>query len=234
VKTAVIAAISAVSVVAFILVFVGVGSNQAEKPIDYQRTLEESVSSESTSPSPPEETDYQRELEEIVSSESASPSVPEEQKESQSIQEETPSMTPQPPVPVQPSSSSKSTDQSTFCGKFKCITDKVKRIIDGDTIELKNYLIIRLSLTDAYEKNKPGGPEATAFTTKLCPVGSYITVNQDDRQPFDIYKRILGKVYCGDKILNSELLDNDHANILTKYCKTSEFAKEDWAIKYGC
>ena len=214
-KTAVSAAISAgVAVVAFILVFVGVGSNQAEKPTDYQRELEESVSSESISPSTPEETDYQIELEETVSSESPSPS--------------------QPSAPVQPSSSSNSTDQRTFCGKYKCITDKVKRIIDGDTIELKNYLIIRLSLSDAYEKSKSGGPEATAFTTKLCPVGSFITVDQDDRQPFDIYKRILGKVYCGDKVLNSELLDNGHANILVKYCKTSEFAKEDWATKYGC
>ena len=191
-KAAGIAAISAgVAFVAFILVFVGVGSNQAEKPTDYQRELEESVSSESPSPS-------------------------------------------QPSAPVQPSSSSKSIDQRTSCGKFKCITDKVKRIIDGDTIELKNYLIIRLSLTDAYEKNKSGGPAATAFTTKLCPIGSYITVDQDDKQPFDIYKRILGKVYCGDNVLNSELLYNGHANILTKYCTTSEFAKEDWAIKYGC
>ena len=226
-KKAGIAAISAgVVVVAFILVFVGVGTNQAEK-IDYQRDLEESVSSESASPSAPEEADYQIELEESVSSESTSP----EEQESQSIEE--PSMTPQSTVPVQ-SSGSNSTDQRTSCGKFKCITDKVRRIIDGDTIELKNYLIIRLSLSDAYEKNKSGGPAATAFTTKLCPVGSFITVDQDDRQPFDIYKRILGKVYCGDKVLNSELLDNDHANILVKYCNTSEFAKEDWAIKYGC
>jgi hypothetical protein len=227
VKAASIGAISAgVAVVAFILVFVGVGTNQAEK-IDYQRDLEESVSSESASPSAPEEADYQIELEESVSSESTSP----EEQESQSIEE--PSMTPQSTVPVQ-SSGSNSTDQRTSCGKFKCITDKVRRIIDGDTIELKNYLIIRLSLSDAYEKNKSGGPAATAFTTKLCPVGSFITVDQDDRQPFDIYKRILGKVYCGDKVLNSELLDNDHANILVKYCNTSEFAKEDWAIKYGC
>jgi hypothetical protein len=77
VKAASIGAISAgVAVVAFILVFVGVGSNQAEKPTDYQRTLEETVSSESASPFTPEETDYQRELEESVSSESDSPSQP--------------------------------------------------------------------------------------------------------------------------------------------------------------
>ena len=130
-KAAGIAAISAgVAVIAFILVFVGVGTNQAEK-IDYQRDLEETVTSESISPSPPEEADYQRDLEESVASESSSPSAPEEQ-ESQSIEEETPSMTPQSTVPVQPSSNS--TDQRTFCGKFKCITDKIKRIIDGDTI----------------------------------------------------------------------------------------------------
>ncbi|MGQ0791986.1 MAG: hypothetical protein ACT4NJ_07175 [Nitrosopumilaceae archaeon] len=88
-KAASIGAISAG--VAFILVFVGIGTNQAEK-IDYQRELEESVSSESTS-STPEETGYQRELEESVSSESISPSAPKEQKGSQSIQE-APSMTP--------------------------------------------------------------------------------------------------------------------------------------------
>ena len=84
-KKAGIAAISAgVALVAFILVFVGVGTNQAEK-IDYQIELEESISSESASPFTPPETDYQIELEESVSSESASPSPPEEQ-ESQSIE----------------------------------------------------------------------------------------------------------------------------------------------------
>ena len=120
-KTAGIAAISAgVAVVAFILVFVGIGSNQAEKPIDYQKTLEETISTKSNSsqPSAPEEqTDYQRELEESVSSESISPSqpsAPEEQKQSQSIQEETPlpTMTPQPPVPVQPTPSEENCDKS--------------------------------------------------------------------------------------------------------------------------
>ena len=55
-KAAVIGAISAGVAVAFILVFVGIGSNQAEKPTDYQRELEESVSSESNSSQPsPEE-----------------------------------------------------------------------------------------------------------------------------------------------------------------------------------
>ena len=54
VKAASIGAISAgVAVVAFILIFVGIGSNQAEKPVEYERELEESVTSESTPPVKP-------------------------------------------------------------------------------------------------------------------------------------------------------------------------------------
>ncbi|MEX2060242.1 MAG: hypothetical protein WD966_04185, partial [Nitrosopumilaceae archaeon] len=77
-KTAVVAAILAgVAVVAFIGVFVGIGSNQAEKPNDYQRELEESVSSESNKQAE-EQTDYQKTLEEAISSESNSPFEPKE------------------------------------------------------------------------------------------------------------------------------------------------------------
>ena len=132
------------------------------------------------------------------------------------------------------SSSKSTTSQFTGCkGTAQCITSKVTKIIDGDTIQIAKYKI-RLSLTNTPEKNQNGFSQATAFTTKLCPVGSYITVDQDDTQKFDEYKRLLGKVYCGSKVLNEELLYNGHANILTQYCKKSEFAKEYWAIKYGC
>jgi micrococcal nuclease len=204
VKTAAIGAISAgVAVVAFILVFVGIGSNQAEKPIDYQKTLEETISTKSNSsqPSAPEEqTDYQRELEESVSSESDSP----------------PQL------------------QSNDCsGSAGCYTDYVNRIVDGDTIHTAT-LKIRLSLTNAPETYQDGFREATEFTEKLCPVGSKILVDQDDLQRVDQYGRVLAKVFCGDKVLNSELLYNGHANILTQYCSTSEFSGEAWAKRYGC
>ena len=185
-KTAVIAAISAgVAVVAFIGVFVGIGSNQAEKPIDYQRTLEESVSSGSTSPSEP--------------------------KEAKKIQ----------------------TGSNDCSGSAGCYTDYVTRIVDGDTIHTAT-LKIRLSLTNAPETYQDGFAEATEFTEKLCPVGSKILVDQDDLQRVDQYGRVLAKVFCGDKVLNSELLYNGHANILTQYCSKSEFSGESWAKRYGC
>lgn len=198
-KTAVIAAISAVAVVAFILVFVGVGSNQAEEQTDYQRTLEEGISSKSNQQAG-EQTDYEKTLEESVSSESSSPSQP----------------------------------QSNDCsGSAGCYTDYVTRIVDGDTIHTAT-LKIRLSLTNAPETYQDGFREATEFTEKLCPVGSKILVDQDDLQRVDQYGRVLAKVFCGDKVLNSELLYKGHANILTQYCSTSEFSGEAWAKRYGC
>jgi len=118
-------------------------------------------------------------------------------------------------------------------GSAGCFTEYVTRIIDGDTIHTGN-LKIRLSLTNTPEINQIGSSQATKFTEKLCPVGSSILVDQDDLQPVDDYGRVLAKVYCGDKVLNSELLYNGYADILTQYCSTSEFSGEAWAQEYGC
>jgi len=128
----------------------------------------------------------------------------------------------------------KETPQFFDCsGTAGCLTEYVTRIVDGDTIYTGN-LKIRLSLTNTPEINEPGSSEATLFTEKLCPVGSSILVDQDDLQPMDEFGRVLAKVYCGDKVLNSELLYNGYANILTQYCSTSEFSGEAWAQEYGC
>jgi micrococcal nuclease len=59
-------------------------------------------------------------------------------------------------------------------------------------------------------------------------------VDQDDLQPYDRYDRLLGKVICNGKILNAELLENNHAWISSQYCSTSEFSGEAWVQKYGC
>ena len=118
-------------------------------------------------------------------------------------------------------------------GIAKCIVESVTKIVDGDTIYTKSYKI-RLSLTNTPEKNEPGHYEATSFTAMTCPVGSMIRVDQDDSQPYDEYDRLLGKVFCGNQILNESLLRNGHANILTQYCFTSEFTGESWAQEFGC
>ncbi len=131
-------------------------------------------------------------------------------------------------------SSNKPFTESPHCtGDVLCIKGKVKSIVDGDTIYVDTYKV-RLSLVNTPEVGQPGYSEAKTFTKRLCRTGSVITVDQDDRQPFDRFKRVVGKVYCSDKVLNYELLSNNHATILKKYCKTSEFSSEVWAAKYGC
>jgi len=126
------------------------------------------------------------------------------------------------------------TDDKIECsGSALCLTENVRRIVDGDTIYTGNY-IVRLSLTNTPEANEPGGAAATSFTADLCPLGSEITIDQDDLQPYVMSDRLVGKVYCGGRILNSELLYNEHAEILTQHCSTSEFSDEIWAKKYGC
>jgi endonuclease YncB( thermonuclease family) len=127
----------------------------------------------------------------------------------------------------------KMTTASGCSGTALCITDKVTKVVDGDTIYTKNYKI-RLSLTNTPEKNQNGFSEAKSFTMNLCPVGSEIIVDQDDKQRYDTYGRLLGKVTCSGKNLNAELLENVYASISTQYCKKSEFASESWAKKFGC
>ena len=125
--------------------------------------------------------------------------------------------------------------QMNHCkGDTLCISEKIIRIIDGDTIHLEDGHKIRISLTNTPEIYQKGYNEAAKFTANLCPIGTIAIVDQDDLQPYDKFNRLVGKVICGDKILNAELLYNNHAKILTQYCSTSEFANEQWARKYGC
>ena len=122
----------------------------------------------------------------------------------------------------------------TACsGNALCITGKVERIVDGDTLHVAGYTV-RISLTDTPEKYEDRFAEATAFTRNLCPVGSLAIVDQDDKQPYDQYDRLLGKIICQGKNLNEELLENGFAEISKSYCGKSEFASESWAQKFGC
>ena len=135
-------------------------------------------------------------------------------------------------VSIKPQKESQ-TSSSLCKGKTMCVTGTIKNIVDGDTITVDTYKI-RLSLVNTPEKGQSGYSEATAFTKKLCVRGTTAIIDQDDKQPFDRFKRLVGKVYCSDKNVNAELLESKHASIMKKYCKTSEFAVESWATKYGC
>lgn len=137
------------------------------------------------------------------------------------------------PGPVQVDTSNHSKTPNACSGSALCTTDVVTRIVDGDTLYTQNYRI-RLALTNTPEKQEPGFSDATLFTGEMCPVGSVVSIDQDDLQKTDVYGRMVAKVTCSGKVLNAELLDSGHGVILQQYCKKSEFASEDWAKKFGC
>jgi len=117
-------------------------------------------------------------------------------------------------------------------GSVKCISEKVIRVVDGDTIYTTNHKV-RLSLVDTPEIGESGYSQASSFTAMHCPVGSTVTIDQDDLQPVDVYGRLLGKVYCVNGVINEQLVQNGLAKISAQYCHQSEFSGEYWA-QSGC
>ncbi|MBI2126666.1 MAG: thermonuclease family protein [Thaumarchaeota archaeon] len=118
-------------------------------------------------------------------------------------------------------------------GTARCFLGEVKKIVDGDTLDI-GEVRVRLTLVNTPERGEQGYREATDFTAKLCPVGSKVVVDEDDRQKEGSFDRIVALVYCSTKNLNAELLANGHAKILSEFCSKSEFADEAWAKSNGC
>ncbi|MDH3339789.1 MAG: thermonuclease family protein [Nitrosopumilus sp.] len=124
-------------------------------------------------------------------------------------------------------------DLSECLGTAACIPGKVTKIVDGDTIEVYGKPV-RFSLASAPERNESGGSEATEFVRSICPVGSSVVVDEDDRQTQGSYGRIIAVIHCNGMNLNESILENDHAYIISSFCNDSEFGNSKWAKKHGC
>ncbi len=121
--------------------------------------------------------------------------------------------------------------ERTCGGKAACITDTVTKIVDGDTLDIGETRI-RLALVNTPEIGEQGYEEATEFTSNLCPIGSVALIDEDDGQTEGSFGRMIAKVYCGEKILNEQLLKEGLASIYGSFCNVSEFARESWAVLY--
>jgi micrococcal nuclease len=131
----------------------------------------------------------------------------------------------------------------TMCfGIAKCFKGTVTKIRDGDTIELyvdetKNHEVIRLALVSSPELTEVGGREAKEFTEMLCPVGTKVLIDEDDKQTGGSFGRIVGLVYCGEhaeKMLNIELIESGNGQIEKRFCSKSEFQNKIWVRLNGC
>lgn len=112
---------------------------------------------------------------------------------------------------------------------------KVTKIVDGDTLDIDG-IRIRLALVNTPESGESGYAQATAFTRSHCPVGSTAMYDMDDNQKDGSYGRIIAKVWCfgypvetPENSLNALLIDSGHAEILSRFCSTSEFSNDSWA-----
>lgn len=133
------------------------------------------------------------------------------------------------------------------CGKLPCTIGEIVRVIDGDTIEVKEndqQTIIRLALVNTPEKNEQGYEEAKNFTLKSCPVGSKVIIDLDEKQLQGSYGRVIALVRCCQDVperqcynkpsLNQDLVDNGLAKVMLGYCSKSEFADQVWVKSKGC
>lgn len=122
---------------------------------------------------------------------------------------------------------------SNCSGTAGCIPGFVTANIDGDTLKVYGKSI-RFALVDAPESGEPGFQEASDFIANACPVGSLVTVDEDDMQTGGSFGRIIGVVFCNGMNLNDAILDAGLASLATAFCSGSEFGTHAWAIEHGC
>ncbi len=98
----------------------------------------------------------------------------------------------------------------------------VRRVVDGDTIEISGGDDVRLIGIDTPETKDPNRPvgcfgkEASTFTAKLLPPGTPVRLVGDVEQR-DRYDRLLAYVYrrSDGLFVNAELLRRGYAQLLT-------------------
>lgn len=89
----------------------------------------------------------------------------------------------------------------------------VLKVVDGDTIDVQRAgerVRVRLLNIDTPETKAPGqaveclGPQASAFTARLLPPGTRVTLRYD-RVRYDQYGRTLAGVFVGERLINREI-----------------------------
>ncbi|NOU95637.1 nuclease [Paenibacillus sp. LMG 31456] len=124
------------------------------------------------------------------------------------------------PIANQPAEATPLPTAAPAPAEKKFIEAKVKRVIDGDTIEIiinNKEETVRMILVDTPETKKPNtpvqpfGPEASTFTKETLE-GKDIKLERDVTER-DQYKRLLYYVYIGDKMFNEMLLEKGLARV---------------------
>ena len=120
-------------------------------------------------------------------------------------------------VTSSPEASLSSKGSKTDNNRSNLVQYEVIRVIDGDTVELKNGERLRYNDIDTPETVHPSkpiecyGPEASKKNKELVE-GETILVELGDPEK-DRYGRLLGYVYIDDLFVNAELVRGGYAEV---------------------
>lgn len=115
------------------------------------------------------------------------------------------------------------------------------RAIDGDTLSVKQHghkKTVRLLLIDTPESKKPNTPvqpyslEAAKYTESLVKTCD-LSIEYDSKGHYDRYKRELVYLYCGDTMVNEQLVRKGYARVGYIYQQKDHLYELEEAQRYA-
>ena len=100
---------------------------------------------------------------------------------------------------------------------YGAVEHRVKRIVDGDTVYLKDGTKVRLHGIDTPERDQPYGKQATRNLDKLIGRTVFVVERDTDR-----YGRLVGTLYTPEGVnVNLEMVCNGSAWWYSRYAKNN-------------
>lgn len=122
----------------------------------------------------------------------------------------------------------------------KLLPATIVKNVDGDTINISlNGKIekVRMLCVDTPETHhprlgvQPFGPEASAYTQKILPVGTKVEIEPGIGDGRDKYGRLLAYIYVNGKMFNEMLLEQGLARVAYIYAPNTQYVDEFYAIQ---
>ncbi|MBI0575903.1 thermonuclease family protein [Neobacillus cucumis] len=122
----------------------------------------------------------------------------------------------------------------------KLLPATIVKNVDGDTVVIKlngREEKVRMLCVDTPETHhprlgvQPFGPEASAYTKKILPVGKKVQVETGIGDGRDKYGRLLAYIYVDGKMFNEMLLEKGLARVAYIYAPNTKYVDQFYAIQ---
>ncbi|MED1467815.1 thermonuclease family protein [Bacillus salipaludis] len=136
-------------------------------------------------------------------------------------------------------SENQSIDSSLQTDK-KLLPATIVKNVDGDTVVIKlngREEKVRMLCVDTPETHhprlgvQPFGPEASAYTKKILPVGKKVQIETGIGDGRDKYGRLLAYIYVDGKMFNEMLLEKGLARVAYIYAPNTKYVDQFYAFQ---